>query len=37
MKHLPGKEFATDADVKQAATSWIKTLNADFFYTRTQS
>jgi hypothetical protein len=37
MKRLAGKEFARDADVKQGATSWIKKLNADFFYARTRS
>ena len=25
-KHLAGKRFATDADVKQAVTSWLSTL-----------
>ena len=26
-KHLDGKRFATDADVKQAVTSWLQTLD----------
>jgi len=30
-KHLAGKRFATDADVKQAVTSCLSTLNTNFF------
>jgi hypothetical protein len=30
-KQLNGKRCATDADVKQAVTSWLQTLNTDFF------
>jgi len=32
-KHLAGKRFATDANVKQAVTSWLSTPNTYFFYT----
>jgi hypothetical protein len=32
-KHLSGKRFATDADVKQAVISWLHVLDADFVYT----
>ena len=37
MKHLPGEQFATDTDVKQAVTYWLQTLYDDFFYIGTQS
>jgi hypothetical protein len=30
-KHLDGKRFATDADIKQAVTSCLQTLDTDFF------
>ena len=36
-KHLAGKRFATDADVKQAVTSWLSILNTYFFYTGIQA
>jgi hypothetical protein len=29
--HLAGERFVIDADVKQAVTSWLHTLEADFF------
>jgi hypothetical protein len=32
--HLPGKQFAADADVKQDVTSW---LHSPFFYARMQA
>jgi len=28
--HLLASDFATDADVKQAVTSWLHTLDTDF-------
>jgi histone-lysine N-methyltransferase SETMAR len=31
-KHLTGKQFATDADMKQAVTSCLQILDTDFFY-----
>jgi hypothetical protein len=31
-KHLAGKRFATDVDMKQAATSYLHTLDKVFFY-----
>jgi hypothetical protein len=31
MKHLAGKAYATDADVKQAVTSWLRKLDTNFF------
>jgi hypothetical protein len=34
-KHLAGKQFATDTDVKQAVTSWLQTLDNDLHCTRT--
>ena len=37
MKLLPGEKFATDTDVKQAVTYWLKTLYDDFFYSGTLS
>jgi hypothetical protein len=33
-KHPADKRFATDAEVKQAATSWIETLDTEFHYAR---
>jgi len=35
--YLPGKRFATDADVKQAVTCWPQILDTDLFYTVTQT
>jgi len=35
-KHLAGKGFATDADVKQAVTSCLQTLDTYLFYAGTQ-
>jgi hypothetical protein len=29
-KYLAGKRFAADADVKQALSSWLEALHADF-------
>jgi hypothetical protein len=31
-KKLASKRFATDADVKQAAASWLKALETTFLY-----
>jgi hypothetical protein len=31
-RHPDGKQFATEADVKQAVTYWLQTLDIDFFY-----
>jgi hypothetical protein len=36
-KHLAGRRFATDADVKQAVTSWQQTLDINFFYAGIQA
>jgi hypothetical protein len=36
-KHLAGKRFATDADVKHAVTSWLSILNTYFFYAGIQA
>jgi hypothetical protein len=36
-KHLPGKQFATDADVKQVVTSWLRTPHTNFFHGRMQA
>jgi hypothetical protein len=36
-KHLAGKQFATDTDVKQAVTSWQQTLDNDLHYTGVQA
>ena len=33
MKHLAGRRFVIDADVKQAATSSLCTFDIDLFYT----
>jgi hypothetical protein len=30
-KNLAGRLFETEADVKQAVTSWLQTLDNDFF------
>ena len=35
--HLAGKRFAPDADMKQAATSWLQVLDTDLFYPGIQS
>jgi len=35
-KPLIGKQFTTDADVKQAVTFWLQTFDNDFFYGGTQ-
>ena len=31
-RHLVGKGFATDADLRQAVSSWSHMLKSDFFY-----
>jgi hypothetical protein len=31
-KHLAGKRFAADGDVKQAVASCLQALDSDFFY-----
>jgi hypothetical protein len=36
-KHLAGKRFATDADVKQAVISWLQTRYTDFLYIKVQA
>jgi hypothetical protein len=36
-KHLAGKEFAADTNMKQAVTSWIQTIDEDCFYTGMQA
>jgi hypothetical protein len=36
-KHLADRRFATDADVKQAGTSWLQTLDVSFFYAGIQA
>jgi hypothetical protein len=36
-KHLTAKQFVTDANAKHAVTSWLQTLDTDFFYTVTQA
>jgi len=36
-KHLTGKRFVTDADMKQDVTSWLQNLATDFFYSGIQS
>lgn len=35
-KPLTGKQFATEADVKQVVTSWLQIYDTHFFYTGTQ-
>jgi len=32
LKHRTGESIATNADVKQGVTSWLQTLNINFFY-----
>jgi len=32
-KHVGGKQFAKDANMKQAATSWLQAFDTSFFYT----
>jgi hypothetical protein len=32
-KHLTGKRFPTDADMRQAVTSRVPKIDTDFFYT----
>lgn len=36
-KHLASKQFAADANMKQAVTSWIQTVDTDFFVAVTQA
>ena len=36
-KHLTGKRFETDADVKQGVTSLLETFETDFFYVGMQA
>jgi hypothetical protein len=36
-KHLPRKQFATDADVKQAVTSWLQKRDTDICYAGIQA
>jgi hypothetical protein len=36
-KELAGMWFLTDADMKQAVTSWLQTLNTDSFYAKIQA
>ena len=36
-KHLPGSRLAKEAEVKQAVTSWLQTLDTDFFDPRTKA
>jgi hypothetical protein len=36
-KHLAGKQFTIDSDVKQAVTSWLQTLHPNFFCTNIQA
>lgn len=35
-KHLAASDLTVDADVKQAVTSWLEALDADFFYAAMQ-
>jgi len=37
MKHLAGKQFAVNTDLKQAVTFWLQTLGTDFCYTGIQN
>jgi hypothetical protein len=37
MKHLAGKHFATDSNMKQAVTSSLQTLDTSFLYIRIQA
>jgi hypothetical protein len=32
LKHLWGRQFATDGEVQQAVMSWLQALDTDFFY-----
>ena len=36
-KNLAGKRFVTDANVKQAVTSWLQKLNTSSFHARIQA
>jgi hypothetical protein len=36
-KHLTGKRFAIDSEVKRAVISWLHALNEDFFYADLQT
>ena len=36
-KHLIGKQFAVDTEVKQAVTYWLQTCDISFFYTQIQA
>jgi hypothetical protein len=36
-KHLAGRQFAVDGDMKQAITSWMQTLGTRFFCTGMQT
>jgi hypothetical protein len=36
LKHVAGKQFTADTDVKQAGTFWLQTLDTDFFCARLQ-
>jgi hypothetical protein len=31
-KHMCGKQFAKDSNMKQAVTSWLQALDTSFFY-----
>jgi len=31
-KHMGGKQFAKDANMKQGATSWLQALDTNFYY-----
>jgi hypothetical protein len=35
-KYVAGRRFATDADMTEAVTSWLQTLDTDFFCVRIQ-
>jgi hypothetical protein len=35
-KKMAEKRFAREASMKQAVTSWLETLDSDFFYARLQ-
>jgi hypothetical protein len=37
IKHLAGKWFAADINMKQAVTSWIQTFDTNFFYAGMQA
>ena len=36
-KHLADKRLVVDAEVKQVVTSWLQTVDADFYYARIQA